>query len=746
MEYSKSWQYHDEASSDHSNSSLQQARIFPVNPKEHRVLVRLWFKCICPSLPAILRPRLGGEYTAGLVRQGPIDFSAVPCVQIESPRIPNSITQKTIRSMLDDLCDRAGHDPVCIRFSQGTAKKLSGCEAASDDVPEESQDSKRYRMNLIRPSSKSRMGASLGLLCSEKIIATLGGYILVGGVKYMLTSEHFITESQQPSNNDGNDDDLETITSPSRFHLNVLEGDLKQTKRELDDEYDSLSKKEFGDREISSEHFGDPTLLSSDMREMMEAIKDVTTLLDQVRKPPLEYTVGTVFKRSIQPTITAIAKSVADQARLEGQESMATYYMDWALCKLNSQTAKSGENRHRYRSYQDAIADKSIHEEENAGHLGEYCHATCEVEAGVDVYYVGQGSRHRNGRVTIPKLVSRDSSETLDWAIVSSDGQELPYSAVTGDSGAWVFRQYDNTLMGQVHSYSKGQVLFTPIDIIFDALRNVCEMDVSLPSCSQDPGQSGIATLVQPLCAKPVRPLATALEFLKPSCRVGPAISLGIRPSDCPLSKTRFPAFKDTPISQGTRITEPEYTCASIPSPSRPPQPELSDSSDCLPKARNTLRARKGTKFFKSPIDIQKVPCKSLGADKPSGSETQQLALSGYSTNSRDHSALSDTSLKGGLHIKLATNVRTSNWPPSVRSKVSRMRFKDWPSRLDLPLDIRLLDLILWWMHLTATEGINGTFSSHSTYPFIPLTLRTYSRGPYRAQKFETMHTAARKR
>ena len=157
------------------------------------------------------------------------------------------------------------------------------------------------------------------------------------------------------------------------------------------------------------------------------------------------------------------------------------HHMDWSLCELKSEI---GENRHKYRSHQAAMADDYIDEINHANQPGEICHETCEADSGIDVYYVGQGSHHRSGVVNIPILVSIDSSITHEWAIMSSEGEDIEYPHVAGDSGAWVIRQNWNKLVGQVHSHSTGQVLFTPIDVIFADLQKHCGVQASLPPSS----------------------------------------------------------------------------------------------------------------------------------------------------------------------------------------------------------------------------------------------------------------------
>ena len=233
-EPSNSHAYTLHSSNTRSCSSSERARVFPIRPKDHRQLVTIWLKYNLPALPTILSPILGGTYTASLVRRGHFDIRAQPCIQIESPCIPGLDAQDIIKDSLRDIFNKDEHQPIQVRFVRGSARKLNGGVEEEDDAAGESADFQRLRFNFIRPYSRPGMGASLGLLCSRKIVGTLGGYILVDGQKYVLTSDHFVTESQEPANSDSNYADLDTLTSPSSYDLKRLENCLKQNKRDSD--------------------------------------------------------------------------------------------------------------------------------------------------------------------------------------------------------------------------------------------------------------------------------------------------------------------------------------------------------------------------------------------------------------------------------------------------------------------------------------------------------------------------------
>ena len=510
------------SSSTQENDMLERTKVFPIRPKDDWRLVQIWFEHVLPVLSKILSPSLGGNYSASLVRRGFVGIRAEPCIQIESPRLPSSKARQIIKDFLNDIYKKNNCRWISIRFLKGSVRKLNGEKLEDHDDAEESAESQRYRFNLVRPYSRIVMGSSLGLKCSKKVLATLGGFVDIGGDKYMLTSEHFVTHSQEPANIDivdTDDEDLKVLTSPSRYDLNRMKNDLKQTLRDRNSEISLLIRQHFGDREIPVDDVSDESL-PLELRELGEKRREVINLLRQVQKPAHEYAIGSVFIRSTEPRTAAVPISVADQSRLKNKQLKALYHMDWSLCKLDATKAQVLENRHKYRSDQEAMADDYIEEKNRAKELGDggdICHETCEVALGVSVYYVGQGSKHRSGTVTVPIFVSRDSSETIDWGIQSSDGQHLPYDDVAGDSGAWVIRQDGNKVMGQIHSYSSGQVLFTPIDIIFADIAKECGVKVDLPP--RPPGSAQLATAdpLIPLSAKPPTPPLRSLKFLKPS-------------------------------------------------------------------------------------------------------------------------------------------------------------------------------------------------------------------------------------
>lgn len=712
-------------SSEQCSSISEPEKMFPIKPKDHRRLVGAWFKDILPALPDILSGRIGEDYTVSLVRRGQYDIRAKPCIEIESPRIPGPKAQGIIQKLLDGICAEVSQESIPVRFSQGRIRKLLGrSDNDGNNNAQEDRGNQRY-FNMARPYSKPRMGASLGLLCSNKVIGTLGGYVYVDNEKYMLTSEHFITKSQQPENRDpeyrdSDDQDLETLISPSRLDLCRLEGNLKQTLRDLRSELPQHFRNIYGDRDIPEDDLSGLLTQSPKVAQDLNAIKRVETLLDQVRRPTHEYAIGSVSRRSLEPRNAPLPKSLEGIVRLDDGENRAKYHMDWALCKVNPQASESSENRHKYRSESDARADNYTEEIESELKYqpGDLCHQTCGVETGTEVYYVGQGSGFRSGSVNLPTLVSRGGDVTLDWAIIKLDGQKLPYSHVEGDSGAWVIKRNGNMLMGQVHSYTSGQVLFTPIDVIFDDIKRDCGVEVRLPPRSVDPGPTAQAS---PLCAIPSTPPIEPFEFLKPR-KTASAITAEKLPVATPVMETQNLEPSNTITGESDTVNERNEVVSSTPCDLLPALPSLMDasqswgSSSGLPESVLPLDE---TEPPYTQANLKRLQSKSqpnsartlvvpaiphLALDEQH--EAQRLDLAPYKFQFRTRSQVPRT-----------LSMRSPSWPAVKESKVTKTQKKSRLIRFQLSLPFPTLSNFSSRDTLLAAMKMLITLKKYQAFP-----------------------------
>ena len=454
-----------------------------------------------------------------------------------------------IEEDISAVCKRGAIEPLSVYFTEGSVRKLFGGEEEDDDDDYvESALVKQLEFNYGRPYSKLVMGASVGVLYSDRVSASLGGFVIMDGQKYMLTSDHFISESQTAGKRDGDIPICDRIISPSRQELNKLKENLKQTQRELASDLNLSTRETYGNIEVPQEDFSEYP-----RADIETSIRDVDKLLDQVTKSPGEYAVGTVIRHSIEP-------------RSSGQ---LCYAMDWALVELEARTAQNAENRHKYQSNEDARNDQYVEESDHVYRPGDVCHETCDAESAITVSYVGHRSKRRSGITNLPTLISIDSSVTHAWGIQNSDGELTPYSDVAGDCGAWVIRTTGNMLMGQVLFHCQGRVLFIPVNDIFADLKRACGADVSLPS-PPDPGQVSNVPSALPLCSEPGTPPIKSYKFLKP-----PLMALNASPKTLPIG-TAFPVAwympSDTEITHGQESSDSCDSPSSLPSLTDSPQ------------------------------------------------------------------------------------------------------------------------------------------------------------------------------
>ena len=623
-----------------TNCNLRKTRVFPIRAKEDRDMIGVWFEFILPILPRILEQPLGGTYSASLVRRGYLKATAKPCIQIESPWVPKREVQELIQDSLREICNEKCLETILFRFIQGSVKKLNGGEEGSNEGSGVSPDVLHRRYNIFRPSSKPAMGSSIGLLCCKKISGTLGGYIILGGDKFVLTSDHFVEESQMPANRDS--DDKETITSPSRYDLRQMEGNMFQTKRDLESEIASHMKT-LGDKQISEQDLSGTDPLSLQLRETQKKVEDVMKCLDQIKKPASEFSIGKVKHRSQEPRTVAIPRHLMRTSQLERGRQTLKHLMDWSLSKVDS---GSGENRHKYRSNEDAAADNYIEEKDHADHPGELCHETCDPEIDAAVYYVGQGSNHRTGLVNVPVFVNwRNGDATQEWAIVSPKGEDLQSSDVRGDSGAWVIRQNDNKLMGQILAHDSGQLLFTPIKAIFDDIEHHTELAASLPRCCPDVGQNSASIYPTLLSAKPGSPLIQAYDFMK-------------RPLDASIT------CPDKQPVAGTLELSPWGACPADTNEHGEQLCDLLRDSQSTPPSLTDSPQSPGTPdFLRSPGSLKGIQPQFGKAEnkKPPSNTLIESEIPYWSLDEQDENQTSFTA-------------RTSTWPIDRKRKVVRMQ------------------------------------------------------------------------
>ena len=333
--------------------SEEAHKIFPISIKTDRIFVKIWVESILPALDQILVDRLGSTYTASLVRRGQTCIGAFPCILIESPKIPRSETQARIEEDLIGIYHKHRvTDHVSVKFIRGGIQKLSGEQDDSTDSDDTTAQKRKFNFN--RPCTKPGMGASLGLLLSSTVSATLGGYIVINGEQYILTSEHFAAKSQESSVNDDDNHDIlgtETIISPSRPDLSEITENLKQNTRDYRAKIEDILEKI--PQPIFPGGFG-----STELEELYSGQRIVQKYLGQVNKKCNNFALGNVFKRTAGDLRAALSNQylsgISTAVRIK-------HKMDWAICGVNQ---RRGENRHKYQSNDEAVCDNYIEEED----------------------------------------------------------------------------------------------------------------------------------------------------------------------------------------------------------------------------------------------------------------------------------------------------------------------------------------------------------------------------------------------
>ena len=549
--------------------------MFALSPKTNRKTIALWIKSIRPAIDDILSERLGDTHNASLVRWGRNGIQAELCILIESPNIPSPDTQESIRVCLADICCDNDHPSIKARFLQGIFRKLCGSQDAKFEAKESEESHLHYSWN--RPCKYPGMGASLGLLCSTKVSATLGGYIEIPPNIYVLTSDHFIAKAEE----DSDAKDEEHILSPSPLDLIEMSNSLEQTRRDIFAKIELSFRRQYGNKTIT------PSDLAGQVLKIWEegsSTRDrIEKPLKQINKPHADFIIGKVSHRT-----------TGEPRRVWTSHANAflSHYMDWSICEVSKRV---GRNQHRYRSNCDALADNSLCDEDQDKKPGEMCYETCDIEPGVKVCYVGQKSGYRTGIVSpTVVLTSSGSKKFSEWAIIGEDGS-IPLESVEGDSGAWVIRLYDNKVMGQVVAHAAGQILFTPINVVFADIKDqLClDEDISLPRpLGHHPSDQASTTAVaNQLCAKKDEPKISIYSWLEeqPMKDIDLSKHLTTGDSVClPINCASMLLLKET----DDEIDDKSWTkSASSERASSPSVPSLTESSSISEAGSDSTRA-----------------------------------------------------------------------------------------------------------------------------------------------------------
>ncbi|KAL9116363.1 MAG: hypothetical protein Q9187_007113 [Circinaria calcarea] len=472
-------------------------KTFALRINEDSFAVTTWMQHVLPSLPRILDPRIGKNYTASLVRTGLSEESASPNIRVQSPYTQSDGIRTEIREAVAAVCHGNGRVYIPLRFSTGRMTLLVGasmqCEALAD-IGQDDEDNEEDFPYFTRFWKNPGMGASIGMRCTRSVSATLGGHVVVDGQLFMLTVQHLIEESRQHVNNHtGSTDDLFVLTSPSLSDVDNMRADLEQSEPNKKADIGMECKKQFGDQDITLEDVQAAEAAPSNLKALDDDYEHINTIREELSKNDLDFDLGSVaFCSKSEPRETCRPRRLWPK---ELARRRVFHRMDWALCRVD--IARQGENRHRYHFEDDPTLVNYWSDGANLLGDGEVCQETCELEPNVRVHYVGRRSGRQRGQVNaVPMLLSHDGNHTYEWHII--DERELPdKDTVAGDSGAWIIRETDNKLVGLLYGWNDGQLLFTPINDIFADIRaNVPATEVTLPYQHNHPGLFATSTAV----------------------------------------------------------------------------------------------------------------------------------------------------------------------------------------------------------------------------------------------------------
>lgn len=481
-----------------NNTSSPRSR-FVIREKEDKELLKLWMNILLPSLPTILDDFLGPKYTANLLRHGTVRYSQ-PTIEVRCAFVPGKEAQEYIEERVGSIFDASGHGRIPLRFFRSSSKLLANTSSKEENRRE--HDKNHAKFSFTRPWNTPGMGASIGLLCSSRVSATLGGYVLVDGEKFMLTTDHFITKSLEIDNDAS---EHPRVTSPSSSDLIHMQACLAHNYKEGRANLKMFLRNKFGDGDISLIDMGMP---DSQYQIAVNSNALTANILDAVEAPKEDFVIGRVHRRCVENR----------KAIIPGRPDPVLYKMDWCLSEVNDH---AGENRHRYQSNDDAIADNYSPENTEAPPSGLLCEEACAPKANAKVHYVGQQSCHRSGEVNAALLLDSDvDGKVHAWTILCS----TPISSseqVEGDSGAWIIQSNTDKVMGQVYGFNGGDITFTPIHDIFADIKDALEAEeVNLPRSQNHQNPPAHTTTSQTTYTCKVEPdkprQCQAYEFLKP--------------------------------------------------------------------------------------------------------------------------------------------------------------------------------------------------------------------------------------
>ena len=247
-----------------------------------------------------------------------------------------------------------------------------------------------------------------------------------------------------------------------------------------------------------------------------------------------------------------------------------------------------------------------------------------------------------------------------------------------------MIRQHDNALVGQIHSHSADQVLFTPIDILFEAISKVCGTNITLPPRPSDARPVAMTAAARPLCAIPSSPSSKRLEYLK----VEPP-----KPSAFRITLSATSTAQSSREHASQRGTAKLLSRASLYPIDRL---DLAHSLVSSPESHESSQVFRAANKSK----IQGHIKQPLSEPRPEIQDGSTLSEVWYFPNGAPkgvqmvNPALDKDQMKAQLDFRTIFSGRVRTWPADGKSNIVKARLRPGFTRLFLPQDHSLPVLV----------------------------------------------------
>ena len=557
--------------SDSNKGKFLHVHIQPIDAITDVDIARDWTEYYLPRWPELVKGAndIGNSYSAVLVRQKGSLGKFAPVIRFQSSRGQTDEERKIILGNIRTLCDEKGCRELPVHFSTGTVVRLVGGPHQEDET--QSYESEPPRNSKFphqrRYWQTPGMGASIGMTDCPHVSATLGGYIMIGTRRYMLSVNHFIQRART-CNYCERRDLRSSLSSPSLCDVKEMEMEISKKMKLLEQALKPNVPVELPAKKAIE------LIQGCQGKELMHYQR----FYDEHRRPMNVYGLGTLQRHNTP---------IGDEENSDTQTGMPLT-MDWAIFEVDR--PRRGENKYRHPQPTEPGVTEFEKENANVQGLGESCQASRLFKSGENVHYVGNRSGFSCGDINLVQSFFKEQGrEYYEWGIVPSGLHERE-SNFQGDSGAWILG-HDNQLLGLLWGYNNGLLLFTPIKEVFEDIAQTthCEVKVAPPNGHRPgaPGQvvhicrvGNIPNSIDRLSNK------DAFRTAETKVETKPLVPVHFESWESPesmasdLMEIRSPSPDPSLTSSTTSLSE---TSSEPPSPSLLPQP-LADLADLTGK------------------------------------------------------------------------------------------------------------------------------------------------------------------